>query len=56
MTRRVRRERVRHAGSPARIARRGALAALLFAAWAPCVAAEPLELVDMNVSATTPMS
>jgi len=48
MTRRARCERVRHASSLARTARRGALAVLLLAAWAPCAAAEPLELVDMN--------
>jgi len=48
MMRRVRRDRVRHASSLARTARRGALAILLLAASAPCVAAESLELVDMN--------
>lgn len=48
MRRRTRRDGVRHAGSLARTARRGALAVLLFATWAPCVAAESLELVDMN--------
>ncbi len=48
MTHRSRRDRVRPAMSSARTARRAALAVLLLAAWAPCVAAEPLELVDMN--------
>jgi thiol-disulfide isomerase/thioredoxin len=48
MKRRARCDRVRHAGRSARTAQTGALAILLFAAWIPCAAAEPLELVDMN--------
>jgi len=45
---RSRRDRIGLARNLARTARGGALAVFLLAASAPCVAAEPLELVDMN--------